>query len=261
MTQPVAARGVWATLEDLPVAVAELHSATEWFQILATATDVLWASSGRRWRGEQPPVTVALRAAPPRPGEAGWPYHRSWGQCSCYGGVGYSGGGALIPTWVTSDRDRGGHHDPAAIRLPHPDVTAVTSVTVDGLPFVTWRLDGAWLSRTDGNGWPMCGDRASATYSYGRTPPAGGVAACVALASELGRALSSDPDQPCALPQRVQQITRQGITFSDVDDLAFLDKGLTGLLPVDLWLRSVNPYGRAQAGQVWSPDIPRATRR
>jgi hypothetical protein len=241
----------WAQVDDIPQGVAELHSPVEWCGYLGMATDILWGATGRRWRGGPLTAEVVLRAAPPRAGEPGWPYSKSWGRCACYAGYGLYG-----PQWA--DPTRYQHYEPVSIRLPHPDVVAVTVVAVDEAPFTGWRLDGAWLSRTDGDGWSMCGDTTTATYTYGRQPPDAGRLAVVELAVELGRAASPDPDQPCALPKRLQSITRQGISFAALDDMAFLDEGLTGLYAVDLWIRAVNPYGRKQSARVWSPDLPRA---
>lgn len=250
---PVSGCSAWAGVEDIPARAAGLHHPTAWCGFLALATDVLWAATGRRWRGETLTEEVALRAAPPRPGEGAWPYHRSWGRC-CFTGLDIDGN----PRWALGT---GRHHAPAAVRLPRRDVVAVDVVELDGEPFEAWRLDGSWLTRSDGHGWPVCGDRTTVSYRYGHRPPEAGRTACVELAVELGRAAHPNPDQPCALPRRLQSVTRQGITFAALDDMEFLSEGLTGLYGVDLWIRSVNPHGRAQAGSVWSPDLPTAGRR
>jgi hypothetical protein len=142
--------------------------------------------------------------------------------------------------------------------LCHPDVTAVTMVAIDEVPFTGWRLDGSWLARTDGCGWPVCHERAVVTYAYGIDPPDAGRLACVELAVEFGRSSSEDPDQPCRLPQRVQSVTRQGITFETLDNMEFLDAGLTGLYLCDAFIKAANPYGRKQAASVWSPDLLRS---
>lgn len=232
-----------------------MHSPTQWCAFLELATDILWSATGRRWRGSTATVEVVLRAAPPRPGEGAYPYHRSWGHCGCW--VGWSEYG--FPVW----RDLAlplTHEAPAAVRLPHSDVTEVVSVEIDGAAFSDWRLDGAWITRTDGRGWPVCHDQTVVTYRHGLQPPPGGRAACVELAVEFGRAASDDPDRACRLPERVQSVTRQGITFDALDDMEFLSQGLTGIYSVDVWIRSVNPYGRPRSGQVWSPDLPIARR-
>jgi hypothetical protein len=246
----------WATVDDLPSAVAELHPPARWEQFLETATVVLWAATGRRWRGDTAAAEAVLRAAPPRGGS--WAYDRSWGHCACWGGLSPSG----APRWASSSAYR--HESPTRVRLPHPDVTAVASVTVDGAAFTAWELDGAWLTRTDGEGWPMCGDRVVIAYEHGKPPPAAGVAAVVELAVELGRADADEPDRPCSLPKRLLSVTRQGLTFDqapELDRFEFLDKGRTGLYAVDAFIAAVNPKGRPQPGRVWSPEIPRARRR
>ncbi len=248
-TEPLCGGTAWASHNDIPLAPYEMHDPDTWCVYLAMATDILWAASGRRWRGAGRTATATLRAAPPDIGS--WTYHRSWGHCPCYSGI-----GVLGPVWSV----RAAHHEPSRVRLPHDDVTAVTSVLVDGQPVGGWKLEGAWLVRTDGRGWPMCGDRTVIAYTYGRNPPPAGAALCVELAVELGRASSTSPDRPCSLPKRLQSVTRQGITFAALDDMAFLDAGLTGLYAVDVWLRSMNPKARSQAASVWSPDLTYARR-
>lgn len=234
-----------------------MFTPAEWCGFLSTATDILWSSTGRRWRGANLTETVALRAAPPRAGEGSWPYSTSWGNCPCYIGVGYGQVG-WYPQWRP---DYGRHVEPAAVRLPRSDLTGITTVLLDGGVFTDWALDGSWLARTDGQCWPVCGDRTSVTYTFGRVPPIAGVGACVTLAIELARYASPDPDQACTLPRRVTAITRQGISFAAIDDFRGLGDGLTGLFSVDAWIRSVNPKARLQTATCWSPDLAIARRK
>ncbi len=236
----------------LPESAAELHSADDWNGYLALATDILWAATSRRWRSSSSTETATLRPPGPRPGEAGWPY-----RCGC--GAHRCTLVAPVPEWVSPHWPSVGH-EPVAVRLPRDDVTAVTAVTVGGQAFNEWRLDGSWLTRTDGQPWPDCGATTLVTYAYGKLPPTAGVTACVELAVELGRSSAAEPDQECRLPQRVTQVTRQGITFEQLNDLEFLDKGLTGIPGIDQWIKSVNPYSRFQRARIWSPDLPIARR-
>ena len=254
MTSPCSA---WATYADLPAEPSRMFSPAEWCGFLSTATDILWASTGRRWRGANLTETVALRAAPPRAGEGSWPYHSSWGNCPCYLGEGYGSVG-----WFSQWRcDYGRHMEPAAVRLPRSDLTGITSVLLDGGTFTSWALDGSWLARTDGLSWSVCGDRTSVTYAFGKLPPIAGVGACVTLAVELARYASPDPDQACTLPRRLTSVTRQGISFAALDNMQFLDDGLTGLYSVDAFIRATNPKNRMQTATCWSPDIAMARRR
>lgn len=246
----------WATVDDLPAATATMHAPAQWASFLDTATAVLWAASGRRWRGSSVGVEAVLRAAPPR-ASGSWLYHSSWGHCACYAGA-----SAWGPRWADA---RYSHESPTRVRLPHSDVTDVSAVTIDGVAFTDFERDGNWVERTDGAGWPMCRDRVVITYSHGLEPPLAGRGACVTLAVELGRdAAGEDADQPCQLPKRLQSVSRQGLTFeqvSELDKFEFLDKGLTGLYSVDVWLKAVNPKGRARVGSVWSPDTRKARKR
>lgn len=242
----------WATVDDIPTTAVGMHSRREWETYLALATDILWSATQRRWRGAGHTAEVVLRAAPPRAGEPGWPYSRSWGCCPCFEGYTLAGF-----RWFDGVRE---HPEPVAIRLCHPDVTAVTMVAIDDQPFMDWRLDGSWLARTDGCGWSVCRDRTLVTYAYGIDPPKAGRLACVELAVEFGRSSSDDPDQPCRLPQRVSSVTRQGLTYETIDSMEYLDKGLTGLTLVDAWISSVNPHHRTQVATVWSPEIARSRR-
>jgi hypothetical protein len=247
----------WATVADLPADVVPLLPAEEWDRWLLFASEILYAATARQWRNSGCSATVTLRGAAPWDGEGSYPYHRSWGQCGCLTGWEPAPGGwGLWPVWDIGWR--GVHHQPLAVQLPHRDVTQVTAVLVDGQAFAAWRLTGAgWLERTDGHPWRVCGEATQVTYAFGRPPPVGGELACRQLAVELGKAAAGEP---CSLPKRVQSITRQGVTVAMLDPMTFIDKGLTGLPTVDMWIRSINPKGRQQDAEVWSPDIPTGRR-
>jgi hypothetical protein len=245
----------WASVDDLPADVVEeeLHSAVQWCGFLSLSTDILWAATGRRWRSSSSVGTCVLRPDGPRPGESGWPFRCGCGTHGCRQ-VG------PVPAWVSADWAVTGH-EPVAVRLPRSDITAVTSVTIAGAPFQGWRLDGAWLTRTDGQAWPDCGADTVVTYTYGKLPPPSGVAACVELAVELAVSAAGErTTRECRLPKRIQQVTRQGITFEELNDMEWLDRGLVGLQSVDMWIKSANPYSRPQAATVWSPDVAKARR-
>lgn len=247
MTSP-SALPAWATVDDLPAASAGMHTPTRWRQLLAMATDMLWAWSGRRWRGGPETVEVVLRAI----GTDTDPlWHRSWGVCSCAHPALYGRPPML------------GHTRPTRVRLPHSDVTEIVTVEVDGEPITGWRRAGSWVERTDGQGWDLCGGNTAITYVHGLLPPAAGTAACVELAVELGRAAAENPDQPCRLPERVVSVTRQGLTYENesvLDRFEHLDKGRTGLISVDMWLASCNPKSRTGRAKVWTPDLNVARR-
>lgn len=205
----------WAQPDALPADVRELHTDELWCSVLATASDVLWAATGRRWRNVS--ITETIEMA----------------------------GDRCVPLPGPHSRRA---HVMGSIRLPRDDVTAVTSVTIGGVLFADWQLDGNWLIRTDARGWSR---NTVVSYTFGRMRPAGGELAVLTLATEIGRWMAG---KSCQLPQRVQSVTRQGITYAMLDDLSFLDQGLTGIAGVDLWIKSVNPGGNRQQAVSWSPD-------
>lgn len=61
----------------------------------------------------------------------------------------------------------------------------------------------------------------------------------------------------CALPERVTQVTREGVTYSfeETDGLASI--GRFGIAAIDGWLDIVNPGRNRAPLQVYSPDMPR----
>lgn len=156
----------------------------------------------------------------------------------------------------------------ATVRLPGP-VGSVQSVKVDGqlLDVTAYGLDsGGLLVRKDGGVWPTYQDLDrpdsevgtwSVTYLYGAPVPAGGQVAAGVLARELALALCRSGS--CELPQRVQTITRQGVTMAMLDPFDGLDDGKTGIWVIDSWVASVVRPRRPSG--VWSPDVPRPRHR
>lgn len=65
------------------------------------------------------------------------------------------------------------------------------------------------------------------------------------LANEFWK---SGAGKPCKLPERITSITRQDVTWQVLDPLEFLDKGLTGIGSIDLWVARIN--GRGVAGLI-----------
>jgi hypothetical protein len=102
--------------------------------------------------------------------------------------------------------------------------------------------------------WCTCGDL-EVTYTYGSGPPAMGKIAARDLASQYILAVTDEDE--CTLPQRVTQISRQGVSWTLLDPQDFLDNGRTGLYTVDLFLRTVNPDKARLRSRVFSPDMHR----
>lgn len=160
---------------------------------------------------------------------------------------------------------------PCAIRLPGP-VNSVVEVRVDGqvLPPEEYtlgnrRTDHADLIRrggVDGPCWPTCQDLEkditepgtfSVLYLRGRAVPAAGMRALGSLANEIYKQCTGA--KGCRLPERVQTVTREGVTYEMFDPGEWLDKGFTGLRDVDTWIATVNPNSLRQPSAVFSLDI------
>ncbi|MFN2347640.1 MAG: hypothetical protein ABR616_18255 [Dermatophilaceae bacterium] len=155
----------------------------------------------------------------------------------------------------------------ASLRIPGP-VDSVTEITVDGtvLPATDYRVDnGRLLVRTDGGRWPRCNDLSKATtepgtwaveYERGVPVPTGGQVAAGALACEMAKAVLHDGD--CRLPQRLQTVTREGVTVGVLDSFEGLNEGKTGIWLVDSWVGSMTKI-RARS-TIHSPDVRRPQR-
>lgn len=152
--------------------------------------------------------------------------------------------------------------------LPGP-VNAITQVKVDGTVIdpATYRVDdNQWLVRvktstTDTACWPQCQDFNLAsgtntffvTYTRGVAVPTALLDAAKTLACEYAKACLG---QACALPGRVTNVARAGVTVSMLDVETLLDKGLTGIKTVDDVIVALNPYGIKGRARILSPDLP-----
>lgn len=233
---------------ELPV---ELQSRATRF-----ATDVLWALTGRQFG--TCPVTV-----------------RPCGK-TCHNGIGvYWDNGTWYPyiwngVWMNATCACLGICRCSArctAWLPGP-VAAISEVTVDGvvIPSTSYRVDDdQFLVRQDGECWPECQDfdvaagqpnTFTVTYYRGTPVPASLLAAGGTLACEYVKACQGSA---CRLPGRVTSIVRQGMTMTAVDISDLIKHGFTGLVEVDMLIRSFNPYALPARMRLYSPDLPKAT--
>ena len=146
------------------------------------------------------------------------------------------------------------------LRLRGGPVREITSVKVGGSelgPSSYAIYDYSFIAAPN-DCWLTCDD-VEVTYSYGTAPPALGRIAAKALADQYLLAMAGDDD--CTLPQRVTQISRQGVSWTLLDPQEFLDKGRTGIYQVDLFLATVNPDGAKMRARVFSPDLMRGRSR
>jgi len=221
------------------------------------ASEVLWVLSGRQFG-------ICVRTTRPAgPGCHGgpWPSLALGQQTAPYAaGVLGVGGQLGLPGRPC------GCSAKSAVKLPGR-VVSVISVVVDGetLDPGDYRLSRRQLYRTDGGRWPACQHLDArpnepgyfaVTYRRGRAIPVSGTRAVNELACELVKARLGD--SKCALPKRVQTITRQGMTIGLLDPMTFLEKGKTGLYWCDLFLSTWNPRGYRRSARGWSPTDVRS---
>lgn len=157
----------------------------------------------------------------------------------------------------------------SALVLPAP-VADVVEVAIDGevIDSSAYRVDGrARLVRQDGGSWPTCQDLSlpdgepgtwSVRYRHGTPVPEGGQVAAAVLACEMAKALMAD--KTCGLPQRItNQVTREGITVTILDQFEGLEAGRTGLWLVDSWVMSIR-QPNIRSG-VFAPGLRRTVSR
>lgn len=109
--------------------------------------------------------------------------------------------------------------------------------------------------------WPDCQNLSlpdtetntfSVTVTYGREPPQMVKFATAEFACQL---IKSCAGGPCQLPQRIQNISRQGITIGMLDPMVFLEKGHTGIYLVDMVINQYNPARLPRRAGVSSIDF------
>lgn len=155
------------------------------------------------------------------------------------------------------------------IHLDGP-VGGVPIVKVDGVELVSgadFRVDVRdTLVRLDGPEWPTCQDMAkpdtevgtmSVTYVKGVALDSMGQFVAGLLAQQY--LLACEGGKGCRLPSSVVSIVRQGTTMEF--GRSVFPNNRTGIIEVDLWVQSWNPYGVKSPATVFNPDLmaPRQT--
>lgn len=240
-------------------ALADLDYGVE-LDIIEMATAYLWNWTGRQFGLCDLTLRPCRRDCPDTPG--------------LYYGASGTPTSTLVGPWrpvlIDGDwtnltcgrcRDVCGCDRPSTIRLPGP-VHAVGDVTIDGaiLAPSAYRVDNRGvLVRQDGGTWPLCqkvglpaGEVGtwSVEYTRGVPVPSGGQVAAAKLACEMAKAVVSPKD--CGLPQRIQTVTREGVTVGFVDTFEGIEHGHTGIWLIDSWVSSV--VRRPRRARVLSPD-------
>lgn len=155
-----------------------------------------------------------------------------------------------------------------SVPLPFP-ACSVTEVLIDGdvVPASGYRIDEFnSLVRVGSECWPTCQNLTlpdteegtwSVTVEYGRQVPELLLRATSEIAVEL---IKGCVGQPCKLPQRLQSVTRQGVTISFIDPQEFMRNGRTGFYLADMAIQAYNPRGLQRRPSVYSPDVNKWSR-
>lgn len=253
----------WPLVEDLAcTALDEVDEAIR-DALIRTATSLLWNWTGRVFGTSEIAVRPCRKDCAP----------------STYQGL----TGISSSTWANSPflpvlldgeflnltcrrkcRDGCGCSSVEEIGLAGP-VDSIVQVRVDGevLDPSAYRVDNrTYLVRTDGGKWPTCQDLSKSpgevdtwevTYRWGTDVPMGGRVAASILSCEMAKASLG---RECSLPQRLQSVTREGVTVSILDTFEGLEAGRTGIWLVDSWVTSVTRSPRRSV--VLSPDTYKA---
>ncbi len=221
-----------------------------------TASHLLWAMSGRKYSGETivtERYTCVLRRS------------RLGASNKNTDGVLFGGSVYNIPS-ADFDYDEyasltiDGISPESRIKLRGGPVTRIITIRnrngelVD--PSNYYLVDHSTIHVSLGTPWTPC--NTEITYAYGQNPPTSGKMAARTLAIEFAKLWSDD--ETCALPQRVTSVSRQGVSFTILDQQDFIQELRTGLYAVDLFLKTVNPDGARRKTKVYSVDTPRARR-
>lgn len=244
---------LWTDVEELGVYADSDYA----YDAVKTASYILWGMSGRKYTGT---TTVTERYV-----SAYDPYLRAGGSRINYYPALIAGKVENIPgggfgRHSHRDYQGDGTSSYGRVRLRGRKVIEVHTLRdMNGNifdPSTYYLSDHSTLFATPNAKWS--GANVEVTYTYGTPPPAAGRAAARILATELVKLYEGD--DTCALPQRVTSIVRQGVTYTVLDNQAFIDELKTGIYAVDLFLKVANPDKARARARVFSPDTPRARR-
>ncbi len=245
---------LWTNVEDLGGTYADSDYA---YDAVKTASYLLWGMSGRKYSGT---TTVTERYV-----SIFDPYLRAGASILTYSPILVDGdvqnlrlGGSGL--YGDDDYLGDGTSSNTRIRLRGRKVVKIHTVRdIDGNiidPSQYYLVEHSTLLAAPGATWTP--SNVEVTYTYGTPPPTAGKNAARMLAIELVKLYEGD--DTCALPQRVTSISRQGISYTVLDNQDFIDDLRTGLYAVDLFLKTSNPDKARARARVFSPDVPKARR-
>jgi len=244
---------LWVTPEELGTYVNSDYA----YEACKSASYLLWGMSGRKFSGV---TTVTERYV-----SSYDPYLRSGGSSLTYTPTLVDGNVVNIASggfnrYADDDFQGDGTSANSRVRLRGRKVVKVHTLRdLDGNIIDSdkyYLSDHSTILGVPGSGWSP--SQVEVTYTYGTPPPTAGRAAARVLATELVKLY--EDDDTCALPQRVTSISRQGVSYTLLDNQDFIDELKTGIYAIDLFLKTANPDKARARARVFSPDQPRARR-
>jgi len=221
------------TLQDYEFALSACQSATH----------LLWALSGRKYHTG----TIATEQY-----YSDRSYVTSWSTRPFPGSYVFDGFSAFLIDRVDYQNSR--------IRLCGVPIKAIGSITNLDTGEVMDSSEYSIVNRSTIQFKSMPVKGVDVSYSYGQQPPAIGRMAALQMARNFYFLWSGREDE-CQFPDRVTQVTRQGMSWTILDNQDFIDELKTGLYAVDMFLKMANPAKATQKAKVFSVDIPRGRRR
>jgi hypothetical protein len=148
------------------------------------------------------------------------------------------------------------------LRLRHTPVRSVESITYQGRvldPSEYTLRNNSYLVRQNALPWVLdTVNEMVITYTHGTPPPSAGRRAAIRLANEL--ILWDKGSANCALPERIQSVQRQGVSYTVMDPQEFISNGKVGIYEIDLFLAAVNPTKAKKRPKVFLAGGPRGER-
>jgi hypothetical protein len=242
---------LWVTPSELPVAYQDSVYAGDACQM---ASNILWAMSGRKYQGTTTVTERYFTAID------AFRYQGSSAKQFFPHMIGGSVFNLPAEDWNDSAYQSDGSSSLSRIRLRGKPVQKVHLVRsgYDGriIPEDAYYLaEHSTLIANKGTPWTP--GNLEITYSFGQQPPTAGRHAARVFAIELIKSWEGDV---CALPDRVTSVSRQGVSYTILDNQDFLENFRTGIYLIDLFLKTANPAKALAPSKVFSPDIPRARR-
>jgi hypothetical protein len=98
-------------------------------------------------------------------------------------------------------------------------------------------------------------ERIRLRYDFGSTVGASAKRAVINMSRQMW--LYEHPEAgECILPERVVSLNREGLSYSFIDPMNFLDAGRTGIPSVDIYLATMNPSKAKVPAAVYIPESP-----